>query len=74
MTTIKTINAHDVKVGDILEVWWKPRRDTVIGIKPYEGLLECMKDGWIFEFALLPSKYMTVSPDDNFTLLGGKKP
>lgn len=60
------VHASKIKVGDVVEVWWAPRRDTVIGIHPYKGRLECMKGGWIFEFAALPSKRMSVSPIDRF--------
>lgn len=66
----QTIEAQDVKVGDILEVWWNPSRDTVTAIRSYQGPLECMQGGWIFEFALLPSRGMTVAPGDRFQKVG----
>jgi len=66
MTQYGTVKGSEVRVGDILEVWWNPGRDTVTGIRPYEGRLDCMKGGWIFEFALLPSGSMTVAPNDRF--------
>lgn len=28
---------RDLKVGDVIEVWWKPQRDVIIGLRPYEG-------------------------------------
>jgi hypothetical protein len=62
----QTIEAHEVKVGDTLEIWWAPHRDTVVAIRPYTGRLECLKGGWIFRFALLPSKEMSVAPGDCF--------
>ncbi len=39
---IKTVAGRDLKVGDVLKVWWKPGRDTVTKIEPYRGPLESM--------------------------------
>lgn len=65
-----TIAANQVKVGDTVEVWWRPRRDTVTAIEPYKGPLECMQGGWIFKFALLAAKNgMSVAPGDMFELI-----
>ena len=65
----QTVKANEVRIGDVLEVWWAPHRDTVVAIRSYEGPLECLRGGWVFQFALLPSGEMTVAPDDFFTLL-----
>lgn len=68
------IEAVNVRIGDVLEVWWSPRRDTVTDINPYRGPLACMQGGWVFSFALLPSKDMTVDSEDTFHRLamGGR--
>lgn len=36
MTRVK---GSDLHVGDTIEVWWSPRRDTIIGLRPYDGPL-----------------------------------
>lgn len=28
-----------LKVGDTIEVWWAPRRDTITALRPYTGPL-----------------------------------
>jgi hypothetical protein len=67
---VTVVLARDVKVGDVLEVWWAPRRDIVTAIAPYRGPLECMQGGWIFTFALLPVKGgMSVAPGDTFQMI-----
>ena len=36
----------DLKIGDVIEVWWKPNRDTIIGLKEYTGgISNLWKDG-----------------------------
>ena len=44
------VAAADVRVGDVLEVWSRP--DTVTAIRSYDGPIECLQGGWIFEFAI----------------------
>jgi hypothetical protein len=37
---------NDLKVGDIIKVWWKPSRDVITELKPYDGSLSYLwKDG-----------------------------
>lgn len=43
-----------LKVGDSIEVWWSPGRDTITALKPYTGpLLETLGKGTkLADFAL----------------------
>jgi len=50
-----------LKVGDVIEVWWKPGLDTIIGLRPYVGPLECLRGARIAIFAYLRSG-MTIEP------------
>lgn len=34
-----TVSGADLRVGDVIEVWWAPNRDTIIGLRPYTGPL-----------------------------------
>ena len=45
----------DLKIGDTIEVWWNPRRDTIIDIQPYVGRLACLSGGKIAYFAIMQS-------------------
>lgn len=67
---MKTVQGSELKVGDTIEVWWTPRRDTITALRPYMGLLEYLWPGGarIAEFALLKSG-MTVGPDEDFKVL-----
>ena len=38
-----TVKGSALKVGDVIEVWWAPKRDTILTLKPYNGNL---KDLW----------------------------
>ena len=48
---------RDLKVGDVIEVWWQPNRDVITGIVPYAGPLAYLwpEGAVIFHFALLKS-------------------
>lgn len=49
-----TKTTEQLRVGDTIEVWWTPGRDTITALKPYGGsLLETLGLGTkIAEFAL----------------------
>jgi len=36
---MKRKQGKDLKTGDVLKVWWKPRRDAIVSIAPYGGSL-----------------------------------
>ena len=48
---------EQLKVGDTIEVWWSPKRDTITRLTPYKGpLLDVLGEGTrLAEFALLKS-------------------
>lgn len=49
----RRVLGRDLKVGDTIEVWWSPRRDTILSLRPYTGRLTCFKAGAkLAEFAL----------------------
>lgn len=31
---------HELRVGDVIDVWWEPNRDTITKLVPYEGPLK----------------------------------
>lgn len=31
------VKGKDLRQGDVVAVWWKPRQDTVTGFRPYVG-------------------------------------
>lgn len=63
-----TIDADDLRVGDTIEVWWQPGRDTVVSLRPYDGPLECIKDGQIAGFAISKTG-MTIEPTAQYRLV-----
>ncbi len=61
----------DLKVGDILEdVWWQPKRDVIVSLKPYKGPLEYLfsEGAQLAEFAILKSG-MTIDNSDYYELV-----
>lgn len=45
------VKAEDLCVGDTIEVWWKPGKDTITAISPYDGNLSDIMCG-VATFAL----------------------
>lgn len=44
MTT--TVLGADLRVGDVIETWWQPNRDTILSLVPYTGpLVSLFPDG-----------------------------
>ena len=61
---------HQLKVGDTLEVWWKPRRDTITALRPFTGpLADLWPEGAkIVSFAILQGG-MTIGGNDVFEVI-----
>lgn len=62
------VEGQTLKVGDTIEVWWRPQRDTITALRPYSGPANLPKGTQLAEFALLKVG-MTILPDDDFTLI-----
>jgi hypothetical protein len=58
------VSTEAIKPGDVIAVWWKPGRDTVIAVRPYEGPLACFKGGKILTFARIE---MTAGPGQMYS-------
>jgi hypothetical protein len=65
---VKTITDTELRVGDTIEVWWAPHRDTITALYPYRGPLACLQGGQIAEFAILKSG-MTIEPGSEYMLV-----
>ncbi len=50
----RNVDASDLRVGDTIEVWWQPNRDTITKLYPYRGPYEngILKGARIAEFAI----------------------
>jgi len=51
------VDASELRVGDTIEVWWQPNRDTITKLYKYIGPLDkdVLKGTVIAEFAILKS-------------------
>lgn len=51
----RRVFGRDLKVGDVIEVWWKPGLDRITRLRPYEGPLTNLfpHGAQIASFALL---------------------
>jgi len=38
-----TVTAEQLRIGDTIETWWRPGRDTITGLRPYTGPLACLR-------------------------------
>lgn len=54
---------EQLKVGDVLKVWWRPGRDTITKLTPYDGPLKECKGGRMAEFALNPTGMTCIARD-----------
>jgi hypothetical protein len=36
---MQTVKGSDLRVGDTIDVWWKPHRDTITSLTAYKGPL-----------------------------------
>jgi hypothetical protein len=40
---VKLILGSSLRAGDVIDVWWTPRRDTITKLVPYTGPLKCFE-------------------------------
>ena len=57
----ETVRMEDLCVGDTIEVWWQPGRDTIIGLRPYTGPIKCIERAKLADFAIVKVG-MTLEP------------
>lgn len=60
----------DLRAWDVIEVWWSPKRDTIISLKPYTGAIAHVfrAGAQIAEFAMNKNG-MTIENDAIFTVV-----
>jgi hypothetical protein len=62
----------NLRVGDTIEIWWRPGRDTITRLTPYTGplrnLWDCHGGARLAEFALSKTG-MTIDPQSEFNVL-----
>lgn len=63
-----TLPGSALRVGDTIEVWWRPGRDTITKLVPYTGCLPCLHGAQLADFALLPTG-MTIEPQMLYRVL-----
>jgi hypothetical protein len=51
---VQHVYGKDLRIGDTIEVWWTPGRDTITGLRPYTGnLAHLFREGaQLAEFAI----------------------
>lgn len=66
----------DLKVGDIIEVWWSPKRDIITKLTDYNGPLNyCLNIGGKARLASfeINKTGMTIEPNARFEVLNSIK-
>lgn len=65
-----TTRGADLKIGNVIEVWWSPKRDTIVEMHPYRGPLEYLfpKGAQIAIFAQFKCG-MTIDNDDVYEVI-----
>lgn len=65
-----TLKGSELRPGDVIEVWWRPRRDVIISLRPYAGPLASLfpEGAQLAEFALNRIG-MTIDNSDTFVLV-----
>lgn len=61
----KPVRGGDLQIGDIIEVWWRPFRDVIVGFETYTGPLAHLwpKGARIASFGICRSG-MTIGNDE----------
>ena len=68
---MRTLGKH-LKVGDTIEVWWKPGRDTILALEPYHGPLAYLweeQGGARLATFVINRSGMTIDPGERFTVV-----
>lgn len=60
----------DLRVGDTIECWWTPGRDTVVELIPYQGVYKdtVLRGARIGLFAIM-TRGMTIEADADFNVI-----
>jgi hypothetical protein len=66
----REVRGKSLEVGDVIEVWWAPRRDTITRLKPYKGPLEYLwKEGAQIAYFAQCTGGMTIDNSDVYMVL-----
>lgn len=67
---MRHVKGGTLKVGDTIDVWWQPHRDTIMRLRPYDGpLAHIFKEGaQLADFAINKSG-MTIDNSDYYDVL-----
>lgn len=64
------VKGSELRIGDVIDVWWSPNRDTIIDLKPYKGRLAyCFPEGAQLAEFLINKGGMTIDNSDYYKLL-----
>lgn len=71
----REVRGKDLEVGDVIEVWWAPRRDTITRLEPYTGTLQDLfpEGAQIARFAQCTGG-MTIDNSDVYVALTPARP
>ena len=47
-----TKRGSELRAGDVIEVWWAPRRDIITALRPYNGPIAELRDAFLADFAI----------------------
>lgn len=42
----------ELVIGDVIEVWWSPRRDIITALRHYDGPIKELRGGFLADFAI----------------------
>jgi hypothetical protein len=60
----------ELRVGDTIETWWAPNRDTITRLVPYRGAHAYMREaGWQIAYFAQHRGGMMINPTASFELL-----
>ena len=64
---LKRVTGSELRVGDTISVWWRPNRDTITSLRPYNGKLAYLfpTGAQLADFAILRT-WMTIDNGDYY--------
>jgi hypothetical protein len=68
----KQVFGKDLRIGDVVEVWWGSKRDTITALVPYCGPLQHIwpAGAQLASFAILRTG-MTIDNSDRYAVVAG---
>jgi hypothetical protein len=71
---VAVLLGKDLRVGDVIEVWWSAGGDMIASLAPYGGRLRCLAGARIAELAVSGFGMTLIADEDYYLISRGSLP